>query len=315
MSAVIKTNHRTTHIITDSDFPDVEFEVSYEPADNTYIDSIKVSRIDDNRVVVGYLSNDDDSRDPLDEAQSDGSGRIYSAHRNSSSHEKMQEALGLDSEWEPDLDIINGVDIDEAYVKLFIENTNVAELIAEHERLEDETDVQYQTRIAEADLNDNYKYNLVFADGYNEIALELWRKGRENGTIGTPYTISLDVYDHGGQVFSISGEGMSCRWDTSRGGAVWVPDEYCLEHIMSQPEADRNECADECCRNALKEYNAWLCGDVYGVCVAICDSKTGEELSSDECWGYYTSEHAIQQMNDEVESAVKWHQNKSLEGV
>lgn len=42
--------------------------------------------------------------------------------------------------------------------------------------------------------------------------------------VGDMYVQTLDVYDHSGISYSISGEGMQCRWDTSRGGAVWVPD-------------------------------------------------------------------------------------------
>ncbi len=51
--------------------------------------------------------------------------------------------------------------------------------------------------------------------------------------IGKPnkYAVLLDVYDHSGQVYSISGEGMQCRWDTARGGAVWVPDACAQEEI------------------------------------------------------------------------------------
>jgi hypothetical protein len=45
------------------------------------------------------------------------------------------------------------------------------------------------------------------------------------------YAVLLDVYDHGGQVYSISGEGMQCRWDTARGGAVWVPDDCAREEV------------------------------------------------------------------------------------
>lgn len=309
MSIKIKTKHRTTHTISDSDFPDVDFEVSFEPIDNNYIDSVKVLRIDDNRVVVGYLCRDDDSRDPLDD--SDGSGRIYSSNRHSSTHSEMRDALGLDSEWNPDLDAIDDADVAKAYVKLFIDDTDVAELIVEHERLDGETDVEYKTRLAESDLHDNHTWDLMLPDEHRKLKFELWKKGRRDGTIGTLYAILLDVYDHGGQVYSMSGEGMNCSWDTSKGGAVWIPDPRCLEHIMAQPEAERKECADKCCRGALKSYNAWLSGDVYGVCTAVCDSTTGEELSSDECWGYYTSEHAIQQMNEEVESTVKWELKNS----
>lgn len=46
-----------------------------------------------------------------------------------------------------------------------------------------------------------------------------------------PYCVLLDVYSHGGEVWSVHGGGMQCRWDTSRGAGLWVPDKYVKEHI------------------------------------------------------------------------------------
>lgn len=48
------------------------------------------------------------------------------------------------------------------------------------------------------------------------------------------YACLLDVYDHSGRAYSLSGGGMQCRWDTSRGEAVWVADKYAKEEIDSR---------------------------------------------------------------------------------
>lgn len=53
----------------------------------------------------------------------------------------------------------------------------------------------------------------------------------EKGLIGNPLAVLLDVYEHSGISFSVSGEGMQCRWDTSRGGAAWIPDSSAEEEI------------------------------------------------------------------------------------
>jgi hypothetical protein len=45
------------------------------------------------------------------------------------------------------------------------------------------------------------------------------------------YACLLDVYEHGARAYSLSGGGMQCRWDTSRGEAVWVADKYAKEEI------------------------------------------------------------------------------------
>lgn len=45
------------------------------------------------------------------------------------------------------------------------------------------------------------------------------------------YAVLLDVYDHSGRAYSLSGGGMQCRWDTSRGEALWIADAYAKEEI------------------------------------------------------------------------------------
>lgn len=322
MTTTAKTTvHSTrTHTITDSAYPDIEFEVSFEPVDNQYFDSIKLLPLNNNRVAIGYLVQDDSAQDPLSEDRSDGSGRIYSSNRHASNeqHELMQRALGLDSDWQPDIDLIfdnvgNRQLVDDAYIDYFVNNTTVDQLRADgyardtekEERLAKEAsgtpDKWFQIKCAEHDL-EKYSHNMRFEAEYDTIKERFWVAGRNANTIGAPYTVSLDVYEHSGIHYSISGTGVQCQWDTARGGAVWVPDPCCLEHIMSKPEAERQATAIECCGGALREYNAWLCGDVYGVCIAVCDAATGEEISSDECWGYYTSGYAVQTMVDNLKA-------------
>jgi hypothetical protein len=55
--------------------------------------------------------------------------------------------------------------------------------------------------------------------------------------IGNPFVQVLDVYEHSGTSFSISGEGTQCRWDTARGGAVWVPDDVARKECESRSRA------------------------------------------------------------------------------
>lgn len=43
--------------------------------------------------------------------------------------------------------------------------------------------------------------------------------------------VLLDIYEHGGMAYSVTGTGMQCRWDTTRGGAIWVPDDGAQENI------------------------------------------------------------------------------------
>lgn len=46
--------------------------------------------------------------------------------------------------------------------------------------------------------------------------------------------VLLDCYDHGGQMWSVSGGGMQDRWDTARGAGVWVPDDYVDLNVLGR---------------------------------------------------------------------------------
>jgi hypothetical protein len=46
-----------------------------------------------------------------------------------------------------------------------------------------------------------------------------------------PLAVLLDVYDHGGEAWSLHGGGVQNQWDTTRGAGAWVPDDCCREHI------------------------------------------------------------------------------------
>ena len=72
------------------------------------------------------------------------------------------------------------------------------------------------------------------ADLFTESAVEAcWDEACSAGELGNPFAVELDIYEHGGVAYSISGTGMQCRWDTSRCAAVWVPDDDALDNITS----------------------------------------------------------------------------------
>ncbi|MHB1167295.1 MAG: hypothetical protein ACYC0N_02005 [Carboxydocellales bacterium] len=47
---------------------------------------------------------------------------------------------------------------------------------------------------------------------------------------------------------------------------------------------------------AMEQYSAWCAGDVWGVCVWEYDKATLELGERDECWGYYGSDYAEQEL-------------------
>ena len=84
-----------------------------------------------------------------------------------------------------------------------------------------------------ADVADEWKDKLDDLAGLlcESEAESAWERAIAAGTIGNPLAVLLDIYEHGGIVYSISGGGMQCRWDTTRGGAIWVPDDDAEENI------------------------------------------------------------------------------------
>ena len=95
MSIRTYTTHEY-HINTDAG----DFELSAMPYDSDAI----VVEVNGNTAIVGYLALDEDCPNPLEDC--DGMGYIYSSHRDSGTHAEMQEALGLNGEWEPNLEVI-----------------------------------------------------------------------------------------------------------------------------------------------------------------------------------------------------------------
>jgi len=188
-------------------------------------------------LLVGYLSDDTDCANPLEDC--DGVGRIYSAHRHSSNHAEMQEALALDSDWEPDLDLVE--DHLDRLRKPWIDAASqseefqgwATETAGPRARLDE---AYFKRRAAKLwrETGGEYLYGEDCIDDFDfttDVRIELWNELRSEGLIGDRDAVVLDCYDHGGQVWSITGQGMQCQWDTATGAGVWVPDDDAREEI------------------------------------------------------------------------------------
>lgn len=196
-----------------------------------------VKRLIGTTLFVGYLSDDSDCQNPLEDC--DGMGKIYTAHRHSRDHSEMQEALALDSSWDPDLDLVD--DYTSHLRKPWIEAaTNSVEFIewanesAGHGARKD--DAYYKRRAAKLwrETDGEYRYgdcDIYDFDFTDDVRQAVWEELRAEGLIGDRDVVILDCYEHGGQVWSITGQGMQCRWDTSSGAGVWVPDDCAREEV------------------------------------------------------------------------------------
>lgn len=189
---------------------------------------------------VGYLSDDTDCSNPLD--MSEGMGRLYSAHRSSLTHAEMQQALGLDSYWNKQyelmadhLDVVRSIWVDMA--------SSDSDFVAWAEKsartTTDKSPSYFKSRarslwkrmVTDPGVTDIAEAEIWQFDFTAKAVDSAWFQLRSNGLVGDPHAVVLDCYDHGGQSWSITGHGMQCRFDTSTGAGVWVPDNVAREEI------------------------------------------------------------------------------------
>lgn len=106
----------------------------------------------------------------------------------------------------------------------------------------------------------------TFEETANRVATSKWA------------AFSVDLYEHGGMMLSLSGGGIQCRFDTSRGvGYVLV--EKAAGWGRQEDEAD-GDLYLRVAQSKLDEANAYLSGRVYGFTV----EREFEEVAS--CWGF-----------------------------
>jgi hypothetical protein len=217
---------------------------SYEKAD--FADSYQ-ERVG-NKVLAGYLSPDAMPSNPLED--SDGIGSIFSAHRHSSSFDEMQNALALDRDWSPDLELVDEhpTYVRDAWVRAATDSFEFQQWCQEHGRVPKYADsvelAAYYKRKAErfwretggVESNYHHKETIEGFDVTDDVREEVWKELFGLYLIGNPDRVSLDVYQHSGTAYSVSGEGMQCNWDTSSGAAVWVPDDCAREEITRRAE-------------------------------------------------------------------------------
>ena len=241
----------TTHLY-DLDTPNggLSLELPSKPSEIMHYKDTLV-KITDTEITIGYLVDDSDCSNPLEDG--DTYGHIYDCRRHSRTLRDYEQALGL-SDGGPDYDQVD----EDLLVK-----TALAQLLTGDE--EQDRVLQHcleywdrQSQFLEpgerfvtdcfapptpAITDEDFIRNCL--DSANElepvidldpIRHNLWCEGRDNGTIGNPHAVMLDVFEHGQVQYSVSGSGPQCDFDTARGGAVWVPNDVCLEEIKSRAE-------------------------------------------------------------------------------
>lgn len=292
---------RKRTVITE-DIEGVDCELSFEPVE--YLETRK-ARVGD-MLVYGYLVCDDMYRD-IDDLMGDCMGKLYSFHRHASKddHSNGLAALGRNSDGEPDIDSVWGTfwetAVDRYVMKVMGSRDDYADMAEDlsryHTAEEDDTDESFVRRALDEDARGASDWSRVWCeDTMHDVLTEMWNEPAYFP--GDPDAVLLDCYDHGGQVWSISGGGMQCRWDTARGAGVWVP-EYLEAQLDGDEKAgkDRAAQARTYCRQFLDQYNDISSGQVFGVVVEWFDEQ-GESIDNDSCWGHVGSDWAEESLKE-----------------
>ncbi len=313
--------------LSTSDIEGVEIELDHAPCDWLDAHSCKIGE----RVIVAYNVLDNDYRD-IDDMMGDCMGRIVDAYNGRSAEKEELYALaGCDRYGDKDLDAVwdkHDAEAIRRYVERLLsihtdEDTVIEyeERNAGYERRDGETVAETARRYVTADAEEAHYWNYVMQEDDMQTVLgEMWEE--PEFWPGDPDAVMLDVYDHSGQAWSISGGGMQCRWDTSSGAGAWVPDKCLLDQIESDVAQgkDRRAQCELYASQFLNQYNDIVSGNVYGCVVQVHDLE-GAQLSEESCWGFIGTDHAEESLKDEfynpaIEDAKKvWDQRLAELGI
>lgn len=271
----------------------VECEVQFAAVEGT-----ELTRQVNGQIVVAYLVHDEYYEDDCD-----CMGELLSFHRHSKDIERGLEALGRTLDFEPDLDAV-WVNHESVATQRYIEIVSKIDGIYEDlkpdfDQAEGESDEDFIKSALTLDCDDAWSWEDVRdEDAMRAVLTEMWddpqyRPGDKDAQL-------LAVYSHSGEHWSLSGEGMQCRWDTSNRAGTWVPDD-CLRSQLDDDEKagkDRQAQARIYAQQFLDNYNEVNSGQVYGCVVETFDME-GKRLEEDACWGFVGFQYAQECLKDE----------------
>ena len=290
-------------------------------------------------IIAGGLLYDEDCESPLESC--DGEGKIYHAPgRRSNSEEgpRYLSARGLDEHGDPLLDGSRAIEAAKKHVKAFFDGEISillklgAALGPWGERLSiSEVEELIMQTVSECGAAEACNRMAAALEGEDSEKVRDFGGAIDSKVIDEltngfglmePMAVLLDIYEHSGVSYSVSGGSGGCQWDTSRGGAVWVPDSCAKENIEHMVQTNTQlglndghayskalqDAAVEYCKGILENYNDWCNGSNYGRVVYVFDRETGEALSQhdDECWGFIGHSYAVEELHDTMLSVAAW---------
>ena len=286
-------------------------------------DSVVIEPRPGGGVVIGYLCRDDACANPLED--SDGSGRIYSAHRNASyeDHAKMQEALGLDSNWRRDDDLEpnpHAVQLScyshggEVWAPMYSSTArNFPDQRWDVGRgagvwVPDDACEEHIRATAIRKLLPCV--NVSYESKYNPDGTAISRpcKPGERSYFKNP-----DGSDSGTTIDERYFNVITITYadGTKKGGYKNFVTAYlaAAKRLGVKPDEEERRNAEaavafECASQACETLNAWSSGDCYGVLIEEFDADGDLIGESDECWGYIGLDDAQHERDAGVAAAV-----------
>lgn len=268
MTASVKIRRTTSYTM---DIDGVEFPINFEAETNYGKDPLLKVSSDGLKAVLCYLTHDEHcDHHPLDD--DDYAGRIIGRGKyetRNHSEQDMFEALGLDRYGDINYSLVD--DEVEARWEKVVEDLPAETWDALFKGFGLKFDDDQEHREAVNALRDELLSTSIVAEGdwvyaiyraeryitlfdlsmdmirggvmeadldfdLEKVQKEEYETAMRAGKIGNRFAILLDVYDHSGLHWSMSGNGTQCRWDTSRGAGVWLPSEDLEKEIISRAE-------------------------------------------------------------------------------
>lgn len=315
-----RTSTIVTHYVSDDE--EHEFEVEHEP-DSSFDPIVKV--LPGGGWVVGYLVQDDDCQHPLDDC--DGMGKFIDGRNDRKAWEERQAeknpldvfcdvySHGMDAwrlhdsgQYFPDeqWDVSNFAGIwyaDECCLEN-IELHAGDEYFNPEETWFDEYRQHVYSRLVEKPtLRDKPKLPI-------SVTFKSHNKVRDPQPPNAKYEVRDYWTTYG---YTIEGGKSRAGYKTMLGAL-----KGCCRALGQEFDKKRWEqlClanARLCAQQAIDEYNKWLSGDCWGVCVETFDEE-GEPDNQDACWGCIGQEYAEQEVQGSVNYRLKEKPADDTEG-
>jgi len=303
------------HTVYTEDFEGVDYKVNYEP-----VGKILKAKVGD-KIVIAYLTYDEDC--DHEDLMGEGCGTLISFHRsNRDNHAEGLEALGNNSDGEPDLEAIycrHEVLATDLYITAVFAKYGLEDLLEnfrgyyDFDQLPGESDTDFVKRALRTDSAHTNWDNTIYDDTFKSVLELMWHE--DAYFPGNPDAQLLSVYSHSGEHWSLSGGGMQCRWDTNNRAGVWIPSEDQTEELQKLPADERRKKAREYAQQFLGLFNDINSGQVFG-CVVQTYEEDGTEVDTDSCWGFVGSKYAEEVLkSDHFDSACERLAKESDEAV